>query len=80
MQAAQDGAATARGSVAAPNGSAAANITCCGEQGMSQNSTASRCENISAVAVRLCDEFRMRAMKLYVICVLNLSAKCRVKI
>ena len=66
MQAAQDGAATARGSVAAPNGSAAANITRRGEQDMSQNSTAPRCENISAVAVRLCDELPYASHKILV--------------
>ncbi|WP_298041762.1 hypothetical protein [uncultured Campylobacter sp.] len=38
------------------NGSAAANITRRGEQGAAQNSTASWRGNISAVAVRLCDE------------------------
>ena len=38
------------------DGQCAANITRRGEQDMSQNSTASWRGNISAVAVRLCDE------------------------
>ena len=48
------------------NGSAAANITRRGEQDMSQNSTAPRCENISAVAVRLCDELPYASHKILV--------------
>lgn len=40
-----------------------------GEQDMSQNSTASWRGNISAVAVRLCDELPYASHKFYAICV-----------
>ena len=49
---------------AAKTGSAAVNITRCGEQDMSQNSTASWGGNISAVAVRLCDELSYESRKI----------------
>ena len=51
------------------DGQCAANITRRGEQDMSQNSTASWRGNISAVAVRLCDELPYASHKFYAICV-----------